>query len=123
MKRLIPLALLLATLLAACVKHDEIDFRGQVVFVQQCSLTVSPSAAGYAVQLQSPEAIGVSFDYLGEHYDNMVLLFDPGCILKVGDNIRGTFYLDDKASRQYCDINSFNNLDIPQGIMLETDVE
>ncbi len=117
------LALLTLTLVTACVKHDEIDFEGSLVYIQPCSLNHVRPVAGYLVELDKPQDVGRDINFQGKEYKNAVMLFDPDRILQEGDRLRGTFYFDDDASRMYCDFNNLNDIDIPQGIFLSVSVD
>lgn len=117
---------LLATLLlvVGCSKHEEIPFEGTVVYVQQCSYDLLHPAAGYLVQLDTPDSLGVVFSHNGKTYGNVVLLFDPDRLIYAGDHLRGSFYLDEDAARLNCTMNTFNDLDeLPQGVFLELTVD
>lgn len=113
-------AMLLAT---ACEEHDEIAFEGDVVYAQPCTMDMARPTAGYAVQLERPDSLGATFVYEGKTYDNVVLLFDPDRVLRVEDRIHGTFYFDQKASRQYCTLSNLHDLEIPQGVFVEVSVD
>ena len=124
MKKKILLTLFATALLATgCEEHDEIAFKGTVVYVQPCTLDMARPTAGYAVQLQQPDSLGASLTVNNRTYDNVVLLFDPGRIIKADDRISGSFYFDSKASRQYCSLTNIHDLEIPQGIFVEVTVE
>ncbi len=120
MRRPAPLLLLAATLLlAACERPEEIAFKGQVVYIQECSLDMLRPVAGYAIQLDEPEGIGASFTYQNTTYGNVVLLFDPNRIIRADDRVHGSFYFDSKAARQYCTLTNLYNVDIPQGVFID----
>lgn len=113
----------LALVVASCEDHDEIAFKGKVVYVQPCTLDMARPTAGYAVHLEQPDSLGATFTINNQTYNNVVLLFDPGRILKADDHISGTFYFDPKASRQYCTLSNLYNLEIPQGIFIDVSVD
>ena len=123
--RLKNILLLVATGLAfaACEDHDEIAFRGKVVYIQPCTMDMARPTAGYAVHLEQPDSLGATFTYNNQTYKNVVLLFDPGRIIKADDHISGTFYFDQKASRQYCTLSNLHDLEIPQGVFVEVSVD
>lgn len=110
-------------LCTACEEREEVAFDGTIVYIQECTLDPVRPTAGYAVQLHSPDSLGVNFTYDNRTYKNVVLLFDPGRILKVGNRIHGTFYFDQKASRQYCSLTNLHDLEIPQGVFVDVSVD
>lgn len=124
MKKKILLPLFAMALLATgCEEHDEIAFEGKVVYAQTCTLDMARPTAGYVVQMDTPDSLGARFTFQNKTYDNVVLLFDPGRVLQVDSRIHGTFYFDQKASRQYCTLSNLHDLEIPQGIFVKVTVD
>ncbi len=122
MKRYVFFSLLL--LLAACSKHDEVDFKGTIIDTRECTLSYVRPDLGYLIQLSSPVQYGSSYTTQnGETYDNVIILYDPDCLLYLNDKIEGSFYLDDEYSRANCSIH-WNDLDdIPMGVFTSVSVD
>lgn len=122
MKRYVFFSLLL--LLAACSKHDEVDFKGTIIDTRECTLSYVRPDLGYLIQLSSPAQYGSSYtSQNGETYDNVIILYDPDCLLYLNDKIEGSFYLDDEYSRANCSIH-WNDLDdIPMGVFTSVSVD
>lgn len=106
-------------LLASCTKKDEYDFSGTIVDARECNLMQLP---GYIVALEKPTDIGKEYSLGSTQYPHAIILFDPGCQLKKGDHISGSFYLDDKYSRANCQIHD-RDLDLPEGVFTSVSVD
>ena len=122
MKRYVFFSLLL--LLAACAKHDEVDFHGTIVDTRECTASYLKPDLGYIVELTSPTDYGADYTTTdGTTYHNAVILYDPDCLLYLGDRLSGSFYLDDEYSRANCSIH-WNDLDkLPMGVFTAVSVD
>jgi hypothetical protein len=114
----------LLLLLASCNKVDEIDFRGTVVDVRECTASYVKPDYGYLVALTTPDSLGgVYTTDKGVTYHNVVILYAPDRLIYRDDPIRGTFYLDDQYSRANCSIH-WNDIDnIPVGVFTSVSVD
>lgn len=120
MKKNIILALILGAimLMTACVEHEEIDFVGVVVGGRGCTSSVYDSNMGYVVQLSLPTGVGGSLTSSdGHEMKNLVVLYQPGMRIMVGDRIHGKFYFDEKYSRSNCTIRW--DAELPEGVFTE----
>ena len=84
MKHCVYFSLLLGTLaLAGCVKHDEMEFAGTVLWVRDCMTSMTDfNSGGYVVQLEYPEGVGTDIKTeTGVEYKNLVVLYEPTCRL------------------------------------------
>lgn len=115
------LTLLLAT---SCVKHDEVDFKGTVIDTRECTLSYLKPDLGYLIQLDSPLEYGATYtSQYGTTYDNVVILYDPDCLLYLNDRLSGSFYLDEEYPRANCSMH-WNDLDnIPVGVFTAVSVD
>ncbi len=110
--------------LISCSKTDEIDFRGTVVDVRECTASYVKPDYGYLVALTTPDSLGgVYTTDKGVTYHNVVILYAPDRLIYRDDPIRGTFYLDDQYSRANCSIH-WNDIDnIPVGVFTSVSVD
>jgi len=110
--------------LISCSKTDEIDFRGTVVDVRECTASYVKPDYGYLVALTTPDSLGgVYTTDKGVTYHNVVILYAPDRLIYCDDPIRGTFYLDDQYSRANCSIH-WNDIDnIPVGVFTSVSVD
>jgi len=110
--------------LISCSKTDEIDFRGTVVDVRECTASYVKPDLGYLVALTTPDSLGgVYTTDKGVTYHNVVILYAPDRLIYRDDPIRGTFYLDDQYSRANCSIH-WNDIDnIPVGVFTSVSVD
>lgn len=119
-------AILPATLLllAACSKHEEIDFSGTIIDTRECTLSYLKPDLGYIVELSTPTNYGADYTLLdGTAYHNAVILYDPDQLLYLGDHLRGTFYLDDEYSRANCSVHWNDIDDLPMGVFTAVSVD
>ena len=101
----------LLLLLAACTKHDEVDFKGTIIDTRECTLSYTLPDVGYLVELSTPENYGSDYTLKdGTTYHNVVILYDPDCLLYLHDDIKGSFYLDDEYPRAHCSVH-WNDID------------
>ena len=114
----------MALLATSCSKHDEIDFKGTIIDTRECTLSYVRPDLGYLVQLSSPENYGTTYtSQYGETYNNVVILYDPDCLLYLHDQIKGAFYRDDEYPRSKCSLH-WNDLDnIPVGVFTAVTVD
>ncbi len=110
-------------ILTSCVKHDEIEFEGELVDVRFCASSSEMRNQGaYFVCLDTPDDLGKSYTSLsGKHYENVVMLFDPGCRIYQGDKLSGAFYLDKNYGRANC--GSWSDVDVPEGVFTSVSVD
>ena len=108
----------------ACSKHDEIDFKGTIIDTRECTLSLMRPDLGYLVELETPADYGSDYTLSnGTTYHNVVILYDPDCLLYLGDRIKGAFYLDDEYSRANCSVH-WNDIDnIPIGVFTTVSVD
>lgn len=111
-------------LLTSCAKRDEIDFKGEIIDTRECTLSYSRPDLGYLVELDTPLECGSDYTLQnGTTYHNVVILYDPDCILYLHDKIEGSFYLDDQYARANCSIH-WNDIDnIPVGVFTSVSVD
>lgn len=122
MKRYVFFSLLL--LLAACAKHDEVEFEGTVIDTRECNLSYARPDLGYLVELDSPKEYGSDYTLNdGTTYHNVVILYDPDCLLYLGDRIEGAFYLDSDYQRANCSVHWNDIDDIPVGVFTTVSVD
>ena len=122
MKRYVFFSLLL--LLAACAKHDEVDFKGTVIDTRECTLSYVRPDLGYLVELDSPKEYGSDYTLQnGTTCHNVVILYDPDCLLYLGDRIEGAFYLDSEYPRANCSVHWNDIDDIPVGVFTAVSVD
>ena len=113
-----------STLLTSCSKYDEVDFAGIIIDTRKCTLFDIRPNVGYLVQLSSPTDYGVTYtSQYGITYDNVVILYDPDCLLYLYDTIKGAFYLDSKYARANCSIHWDVLDDIPMGVFTVVSVD
>lgn len=112
---------LVAMLLAGCVKHDELEFRGKIVDVRQCDFSYLDQNPGFVVQLEYPEGVGGTLTEGGNTADNLVVLYEPDRHLMVGDVIYGKFYLSPKYSKANCSVHW--DYELPEGVFTKVRVE
>ncbi len=114
----------LLLLLAACTKHDEVDFKGTIIDTRECTLSYTRLDLGYLVELSTPENYGSDYTLKdGTTYHNVVILYDPDCLLYLHDDIKGSFYLDDEYPRAHCSVH-WNDIDnIPIGVFTSVSVD
>ncbi len=111
-------------LLTSCSKHDEVDFKGEIIDTRECELSITRPNVGYLVQLSSPTDYGVTYtSQYGITYDNVVILYDPDCLLYLHDQIKGAFYLDSKYARVNCSVHWDDLDDIPMGVFTTVSVD
>lgn len=125
MKHCVYFSLLLGTLaLAGCVKHDEMEFAGTVLWVRDCMTSMTDfNSGGYVVQLDYPEGVGADIKTEdGDEYKNLVVLYEPTCRIKLDNHIHGTFYLDANYSRANCSWR-YDDYDLPEGVFTKTEVD
>ena len=124
MKRCVCFSLLMAgLLLGACVKHDELEFSGTVLWVRDCTASYLDANAGYVVQLDYPKGVGGDItDDAGQPMKNLIVLYEPTCRVLVDDKIHGKFYLDSKYSRANCHLH-YNDYELPEGVFTKTVVD
>ena len=116
--------LVLSCLLTSCAKHDEVDFKGEIIDTRECELSITRPNVGYLVQLSSPTDYGVTYtSQYGITYDNVVILYDPDCLIYLHDIIKGSFYLDSKYARANCSIHWDDLDDIPMGVFTTVSVD
>lgn len=110
--------------LTSCNKVDEIDFRGTVVDVRECTASYVKPDLGYLVALTTPDSLGgVYTTDKGVTYHNVVILYAPDRLIYCDDKIRGTFYFDDQYSLANCSIH-WNDIDnIPIGVFTSISVD
>ena len=120
MKKLLYI-LAVATLLTACVKHDEIEFAGKVVGIRNCTPSYLDQNAGYMVQLDYPDSIGGSITAGENTAENLIVLYEPTEHIRVDDRIHGTFYLDNNYSKANCSMSYDEPL--PEGVFLKVTVD
>ena len=114
----------LLLLLASCNKVDEIDFRGTVVDVRECTASYVKPDLGYLVALTTLDILGgVYTTQDGTTHPNVVILYAPDRLVYRNDKIRGTFYFDDQYSLANCSIH-WNDIDnIPIGVFTSISVD
>ena len=114
----------LLLLLASCNKVDEIDFRGTVVDVRECTASYVKPDLGYLVALTTLDILGgVYTTQDGITHHNVVILYAPDRLVYRNDKIRGTFYFDDQYSLANCSIH-WNDIDnIPIGVFTSISVD
>ena len=120
MKKAIPIICACALALAACTKHEEIDFSGTIVDARYC--TIEQANGGYVVALERPAGMGGTTTVGDVTYENVVLLYEPTRRIYVGDKIEGAFYLDDKYSRANCTVH-YTDEELPEGVFTDIDVK
>lgn len=123
MKKILLALLVVGSLLVAgCREYEEIEFDGVVVGIRNCSSAILDDGAGLVVKLSKPEGYGGTLTSTdGQTMENVMVLYEPGMIIRVQEHIWGTFYVDDKYSRANCNIRW--DLDLPEGIINKLDVE
>lgn len=122
MKKILPLILLASLATAACQKHDEIEFSGQVLMVRSCSASYLDANAGFVVALDYPEGIGGTLKANEGSVENVIVLYEPTTRVRVEDHITGTFYLDNEYSRAHCSV-IIDLGDLPEGVMTDVTVD
>ncbi len=116
------IALLVATmLLAGCIKHDELEFKGKVVFVRQCEFSYLDQNPGYMVQLEYPEGVGSEYVDGENVAENVIVLYEPDKHIMVGDVIHGKFYLSPKYSKANCSVHW--DYELPEGVFTQVVIE
>lgn len=114
---------LLLLLLVSCVKHEEYEFSGRVLWMRDCTGSYLDANAGYVVQLEYPENIGTTIRNAdGDTLKNLIVLYEPTRRVYVDDHIHGTFYLDDKYSRSNCTLH-YTDYTLTEGVFTKTVVD
>lgn len=110
-------------LASSCVDHDEMEFKGKVLYIRDCTGSFMDASAGFVVQLEYPEGVGGEIiDDAGKPMNNIIVLYEPTCRVYADDKIHGTFYLDPKYSRANCTLH-YDDYDLPEGVMTKTVVD
>lgn len=122
MKRLIPILIVAALALTACVDHEEIPFSGTVIGIRECNSIVMEQNPGYMVKLEYPDSTGGTLNTNGGAIENVIVLYEPGERVMVNDHVHGTFYLDDKYSKANCSLH-WPDLVLPEGVFWELIVD
>ena len=124
MKRFAFFSLLASTLLlGSCVRHDEIEFAGTIMWVRNCTSSFLDSNVGYVVKLDYPEGVGTTItNDEGQTLENLIVLYEPTIHIRVDDHIHGTFYLDDKYSRANC-TSRYTDYDLNEGVFTEIHID
>jgi len=110
-----------AVMFAGCADYEEVNFRGKVIGIRECTASYLDQNVGYVVQLEYPEGIGGSITEGNNTGDNLVVLYEPDRHIMIDDVISGTFYLDEKYSRANCSIRW--DYELPEGVFLKTKIE
>ncbi len=108
-------------LFGSCADYEEVNFRGKVIGIRECTASYLDQNVGYVVQLEYPEGIGGSITEGSNTGDNLVVLYEPDRHIMIDDVISGTFYLDEKYSRANCSIRW--DYELPEGVFLKTKIE
>ena len=98
-----------AVVLAGCTKREELDFAGRVVATQECTAAFPQLSYGYLVKA-------------GDTARNVIVMYEPTCIIRISDHIHGTFYLDDKYSKVNCSWQ-WDGVELHEGVFLETIID
>lgn len=110
-------------ILAACSKHDEIDFEGVVIDTRECTASYLQPNLGYLVELTTPDNAGGDYTTQdGVVHHNVVILYDPDRIIYKKDHLSGTFYFDDEYSAANCSIH-WTDFDVPMGVFISVTVD
>ena len=109
--------LFLALIFTGCVKHEEIEFRGKIIGIRECTASYLDQNVGYVVQLEYPEGVGGSITDGNNTGENLVVLYEPDRHIMIDDIISGTFYLDEKYSRANCSIRW--DYELPEGVFMK----
>lgn len=116
------LATAIATSVASCQKHPEIDFAGTVINIRQCTGSFLDNNVGYIVQLDYPDSIGGTLGSGEDATSNLIVLYEPNRVIHVDEHIHGSFYLDDKYSRANCSLH-YSDIDLPEGVFTNVSVD
>lgn len=112
-----------AVVLAGCTKREELDFAGRVVATQECTAAFPQLSYGYLVSLEYPEGIGTDVEVkAGDTARNVIVMYEPTCIIRISDHIHGTFYLDDKYSKVNCSWQ-WDGVELHEGVFIETIID
>lgn len=111
-------------LLTSCGKYDEVDFAGIIIDTRECTLSYTRPDLGYLVELENPTAYGADYTTPdGTLHHNVVILYDPDCLLYLHDRIKGAFYLDNDYPHAHCSIHWNDIDDIPVGVFTAVSVD
>ena len=121
--RIAALAVVCCLLMVSCVKHEEYEFAGRVLWIRDCSGSYLDASAGYVVQLEYPENMGTDIlNSDGDTLRNLIVLYEPTRRVYMDDHIHGKFYIDDKYSKANCSLH-YTDYTLREGVFTKTVVD